>query len=175
MKQKLAIVLTVLFPGTGQALLGRPVNGLMLFTVFALSLLLAGARLVAFETPSVFEDRLLCLAIGAGGAAWVCALVETLQLARQGKRLRTQADRDRHIRNGMVLYLKGEFGQAREAFERALALDGADGDARFHLAMALKAQGLRRQAVRVLRRCLALDPDSKWRFEISEELEKLSS
>ena len=175
MKRKLAIILSLIVPGIGEIILERPVNGLFLFASYTFFVLLGVFRFFTIETASILEDRILCLAIGAAGASWGCALVETCQLAFGRRGERTKAARDERIRDGMIFHLKGEFGQAAGEFRSALALDRRDVDARFHLAMALKAQGLRREAKRALKKCLALDAESKWYSEICEELENLSS
>jgi len=175
MKQKIAIGVSLLFPGLGQIVLGRAINGLFLLAVYGFFVLLGVFRVIACETPSVFDDRLFCLALGAAGTAWVCSLIETLQFGLERKALGTEADRDAHIRKGVVSYLKGEFGRAAEEYRKALALDRNDTDARFHLAMALKAQGSHRRARRTLKQCLALDPDTKWYADIHDELENLRS
>lgn len=171
MKRKLAIFFSVLFPGVGQIILGRYVNGFFLFAVYTFFLLLGISRFLVSDT--FLGDRALCLAVGAAAAAWACALIETLQVGVGRKSKGTKADRDQHLRSGIVCYLKGEFGRAAEEFEAALALDRNDQDARFHLAMALKAQGSHRKARRALKQCLALDPNTKWYPEICDELENL--
>ena len=175
MKRTLAIILSLILPGLGEIILERPVNGLFLFASYTFFVLLGVFRFFTIETTSILEDRMLCLAIGAASASWMCALVETCQLAFDRRGERTKAARDKHIRDGMIFHLKGEFGQAADEFRKALALDRQDVDARFHLAMALKAQGLHREAKQALKKCLALDAESKWYSEICDEMESLSS
>ncbi|NOZ21930.1 MAG: tetratricopeptide repeat protein [Planctomycetes bacterium] len=175
MKEKLAVLAAVFVPGLGQIILGRPVNGLFVLASCCFFGLLAVFRLLVGEATFIGDDRWLLLALGAGGAAWAIGLIETIQIGFRGKSRRTQNERDQHIRNGMTSYLKGEFGRAEAELEQALKLDPTDGDARFHLAMVQKAQGRHADAKRTLKKCLALDENTKWYPEIAEELEQLSS
>ncbi|MEW6358402.1 MAG: tetratricopeptide repeat protein [Planctomycetota bacterium] len=174
-KEKLAILAALVVPGLGQIILGRPVNGLFVLASCSFFTLLAVFRLLVGKAAYVCDDRWLILAIAAGGVAWAMGLIETIRLGFRGRTRRTQAERDRHIRSGMTSYLKGEFGQAEAEFEAALKLDPNDGDARFHLAMVQKAQGRHADARRTLKKCLALDENTKWHPEIAEELKQLSS
>jgi len=172
-KEKLAVIATVFVPGSGQIILGRPVNGLFVLTSCCFFALLAAFRLLVGEAAFIWDDRWLVLALGAGGAAWAIGLIETIQLGFRGRARRTQDERDQHLRRGMTSYLKGEFGLAEGEFEAALKLDPSDGDARFHLGMVQKAQGRHADARRTLKKCLAIDENTKWYAEIAEELEQL--
>ncbi|HVY62250.1 MAG TPA: hypothetical protein VHF22_11390 [Planctomycetota bacterium] len=170
-RSSVAIALSAV-TGLGHVYLGRYVQGVVLFALFATAAngVLLGAL---WQGPAA---RTITLASEVAlVAVWVTGLASALRLTVFTDREKLRACRDERIREGLVHYLKDELRPALESFEAACAcdVDRCDVDVLFHLGVIESRLGNRRRAERYFRRCLAWDPDAKWRAEVTEELARL--
>jgi hypothetical protein len=167
----LAIALSAV-AGLGHVYLRRYVQGVVLFALFATAAngVLLGAL---WQGP---EARTISLASEVAlVAVWVAGLASVLRLTVFTDREKLRERRDEKIREGLVHYLKDEYGPALASFEEACAcdVDRDDVDVLFHLGVVESRLGNRRRAARYFRRCLAWDPREKWRAEVKDEMARL--
>lgn len=172
MTRKAAAWFSVLIPGLGQMLMGRPIRGSLFLLGAGLCVdvsAIAWFRLAAVPpTRSALTFGPLVLA----ALLWLYGIVDAFILARP-EAAQVARRRDQHYRQGLLCFLVDDLEEAEAQFRQAIRLDRDDVDARFHLALTLKARGDLRKARRVLLQCRELDEEKKWRSEIGRELESL--
>jgi tetratricopeptide (TPR) repeat protein len=67
----------------------------------------------------------------------------------------------------------GQLGPAIKTLRRLIALNPDIAEAHFHLGMALKDKGQRREAISSLKKCIALEPEGDWAGEAQTMLQDL--
>jgi tetratricopeptide (TPR) repeat protein len=173
MKRK-AVLLGVV-PGAGHLYLRRHVQGVVFFGLFAAAL---DGVLIGFlwQDPAV-ASRILHASATAAAIVWLLAMASVVNLAVLIDRDTIRRAREVKLREALAHYLRDEPAEAAEALEqvRALDIDANDAEVLFHLAVVRRRLGERRAARRLLKRCLAVDQEGTWRFEVEEELRAMVS
>lgn len=167
-----AILLSMMLPGLGHVLLGRPVKGMLLACAFTVCISLAVLRAL-FVQPAMLDAGFLCVTAAALGL-WLGALWGMLRVALRPLAKLASPDLDDRFREGIRHYLTGDLKRAERTFHGLLSMDPADADAHLRLGLVYKAQGKPKQARRCLKRCTAFDPEGKWRDEVARELAALN-
>ena len=172
MKRKAGVIFSIFVPGLGQLLLGRPIRGALF--LLGVGLCFDAALFARFRIEMLPHVRTALtwgpLAIGA--LVWLYAIADAIRLARPDAR-EVAERRERHFRQGLIHFLRDELAQAEAEFTHAIELDSDDVDARFHLALTLKARNELKRARRAFRQCRELDEDRKWSREIEQELREI--
>lgn len=177
MRRKWAALLLAAVPGLGHLYVGRQWRGLLFFGIFALAVngYFTGVQMTRSPTRAVRQVgqhvRLFC-AIGAA-AIWLYSVLDVARLSKQFETKPLRERKDYHFKRGLHHYLAGAFESACGEFLTVLKLDPMDVDARFHLGMTHRALGQNRRAARAFKRCLADDPDGKWKWEAEAQLKQV--
>jgi len=173
MKHWWVAALLAIVPGLGHVYLGKFWRGLAVFFIFSFAV---NGIYFAFVTghPATSGAVFACFA-GAASAMLVYSVLHTIYLSCRTETASRRERKDYHFRRGMVQYIAGAYGQARDEFEAVLKLDPMDIDARFHLGMTLSALGDRAAAAKQFKRCLSDDITKKWNWEIKRQMEQISA
>ena len=166
------VILTLLMPGLGHFLIGRFVRGLVIWLVYMCSALGAIACGLTGGGPLSHNAPFVVLML-ISAACWVYAVVNIVDVTF-GSEESTSEECDEHFRQGVTHYLRGELVRAKKEFQKALSLNRRDLEARLHLGMVYAAEGRYHHARRAFKRCLALDHDGKWHWELQRELRRLN-
>jgi hypothetical protein len=156
--------------GAGHIYLGRHVQGVAFFALFAGAL--NGLLISSFWQG---EEAAWWIRVVSGSAAllvFALAMASILGLTLFTDREALRKCRDEALRRGLVHYLRDELVQADRAFREALRcdVDRRDADVLFHLGAVACRLGEERRARRLFRHCLGCDPSEKWRAEVAREL-----
>ena len=167
------LMAAALWPGLVQ-ILTRPIAlGLGAAVVFGLTLdlCLVGAYIYQAMWPAWLVALLWVLLVleWLGGVAWAGWTVGWCNPESHREEI------DHAFRQGQDLYLKGQWAQACELFERVVQLHPEDADALVQLGTTYGRLGRLMEARRTLRRCLRADVQGKWRWEVQQELVHLST
>jgi tetratricopeptide (TPR) repeat protein len=164
-------LVAALVPGLGHLLFRRHWRGLLVFALFAIAV--NGMHVARLVEDPVVGDYVFSLCAGATAAVWVYSVLHVAYLGRKFETKHARERKDYHFQRGLTQYLAGTFDGAKSEFLTVLRLDPLDADARFHLGMTHQALGRRRRAIKAFKRCLADDPDAKWRWEVETQLRQL--
>lgn len=165
-----ALVLSIV-PGWGHIYWGRERVGLGLFTAFAVAFfgLLNGLFIYLGPGQQSLVYGSLFLIVGISIASWIDMFRRTAP-----ERVRQEdALRDRHLRDGMVAYLRGDLAAAKSSFLACVRVDPLDVDALFGMGMACSRSGDFRGAAAWLRRVRRYDDEGKWAWEIRQEIRRI--
>ncbi len=178
-RDAIAIVLSVLLPGTGHIAAGKPWKGVLIFFLFGFALdgwLYSQAATVlppehtVLSIPAVRNGSL-----ALGIILWAFAVCDTTALALRRRRIVAKADvADGHVRNALVAHLRRDPQAALNALRAALRINDQDPDAWFHLGVAQAGLGQRRKARKALRQCIRYDHDGKWDAQAQGQLDALA-
>lgn len=172
MARQVRIAAPASWPGLAQNWSGQEIFGILLGTVFAAArnVAVAGRWIWRDALPSGWVESFAILA----AASWLAILSHAVW--REGFRHpdRHRLEIDRLFREAHEVHLQGRWAESRRRIERILQLDESAGDA----IMPLVALDLRINppslARRTFRRCLESKQGAKWRWEIPQELGRLS-
>jgi len=172
MKHRLDFIFSIILPGLGQMLLGRVARGAMLLITFGVCVDVGlFAQFYLHALPAA--RRALTLGPYALAAlVWLYGIVDAVRLTLPDVE-DVRRRRDEHFRRGLLHFLKDELGEAEAEFGRAIQLDPDDVDARYHLALTLKAADDPKRARRAFRRCREADEHNKWARETEQRLREL--
>jgi len=106
----------------------------------------------------------LALAITAG------ALLDTFLLCVVPRLPAARRHRERHLREGVTLYLKQDLEGARDHFSALLQKDPADPLAKLYLATLERRQGHAARALKHAREALAVNPKNPFYPELEREI-----
>ena len=168
----LVVLATITFPGLGHIVKGEPFKGAVFAIAFSLPLQgflyssYVWTRLLADWFPIVC----LCLLIAVWGLAFYDIIRRTYftdhqEIAREKARL---------FRSALISYLRGENEEAEATLTAALKFDREDPDLYFHLGAVLRSMGEKERAKRAFRKCISVDDNEKWRWELESELANLT-
>ncbi len=168
-----AIVINLLLPGLGHIMLHRRVRGFSIlvgYGVFADLLAIA----IAASPWNLGGGAWIFLALAASGTLgfWVYGLVDVTRIyvpATEGAR----EERDAHLRCGLIAYIRNDLKTAREEFERVLAIEPRDLEARLQLCVIDRREGRLGEAKKSLLALRRMDRAQKLRWEILRELAAL--
>jgi len=156
------IVGSVVFPGLGHLLCGRYLKGALRGMLFAVTL-------EALVLGMVWPEALAGMDAYVGGLAlviWGYSLLDHSLLLRRARQRQAGGQGEQILLAGQKAMLRGELGQAEEAFRTVLALDDRDVEGWLYLGRTCQLQGktgLARRFYRVVRR---LDRAGKWTWEL---------
>ena len=165
------IALLSVWPGLPQIWSGQEILGLILATLFAVTLNLAlVARFLWTEAfPAGWPEFFAALAAGT----WISGFGYTLYWLWRCHPERHRVDIDRLYREAIEQYLQGRWNEARRRFEQILALDETDADALMQLGTLFLRTDQKALARRSYRQCLELEGGAKWRWEIGQAMAKM--
>lgn len=173
MPRRLWIALLGIWPGLPQIWSGQEVLGLILASLFALTLNLAIVS--RFLWTELLPDGVPGFVAALAALNWLAALGYTAWWLWRCHPQRFRPDIDRLFREATELYLQGRWNDSRRRLEQVLALDETDADALMQLGALFVRTDQPALARRAFRQCLELDGGSKWRWEISQALAKLDA
>ena len=179
-RDAIAIVLSMLLPGTGHIAAGKPWKGVLVFFLFGFALdgwiySQAASVLPPWHTVlSIPTVRNGSLALGI--VLWAFAVCDVTALALRHRRIAAKAEvADGHIRNALVAHLRRDPQAALKALRAAQRINDQDPDAWFHLGVAYAGLGQRRKAHRAFRQCIRYDHDGKWDTQTQHQLQALAA
>lgn len=170
----LKAILASLVPGLGHLVLRRHLQGVVFFAIFAASL--NGVLVGTLWQDDVVAPRIFFTSATAAAVVWLFSVASVVRLALLVDREALARAREVKLREALTHYLRGENEQAVIALEagRDLDLDGVDADILFHLGALRRRLGEHWRARRLFRRCLAVDVEGKWRWEVEQELKAMT-
>jgi len=164
----IAVIATVIFPGTGHLLLRRYLKGSVLSALFAASVdvFLISSFLLGQGVTSALSVVSGALAAGVG----VFALIDLFRALKVLRSKDFQERKDGLLREAQVAWLKDDLPGAETLLRAILAIDERDVEAWVHLGKVLKASGRDGEARRSFRSALNLSGSRRWRWELMREL-----
>jgi len=159
-----AIVLSLLLPGAGHALLGKGITSVLLLIGYGASV--DAAIVSALWFPDMLPGRMWWLTVALAGTIWLYSALTIVRIAYWRHRPRFAAARDGAFNQALDLYLQDRYNEAREGFLRVLKLDPEDAEAHLYLSSVEADCGRLRGARRHLARARHLDAEGKWEWEI---------
>ncbi len=163
-------LLSIVFPGAGQIIEGKPVAGFLMAVGFAVGIGGAVFRWITLDAVEPLEDTVLLIALVLAVLAWLGAQLETIRRLFRRCGAPAREKRDAHYREGMIALLRNDLEEAEAGFKAALRLDPWDADSMLQLGTVYRSGGRPRRARRMLKKCRANDLEGKWEWEIAEEL-----
>jgi len=154
----ISILLTLIFPGGGQILFRREIQGLMLAVLF-----------YTFLTLSILvRSNVLWLPVSAttlglsAAIIWLFAQFDVSRMVFRRKSAHWQSHRDAAFTRGFNALLKKNFEEAEISMRETLQTDPADADAWHYLKFIYEKQGRIRAAQKADRQCRYFDVKGKW-------------
>ncbi|MBM4037479.1 MAG: tetratricopeptide repeat protein [Planctomycetes bacterium] len=178
-RDAIAIVLSMLLPGTGHIAAGKPWKGVLIFFLFGFALdgwiYSQAATVLPPEHTVLSIPAVRNCSLALGIILWAFAVCDTAALALRHRRIVAKAEvAEGHIRNALIGHLRREPQAALKALRAALRINDQDPDAWFHLGVAYASLGQRRKARRALGQCIRYDHDGKWDTQAQAQLEALA-
>jgi cytochrome c-type biogenesis protein CcmH/NrfG len=168
MRAAFAVILTLVFPGTGHLLCRRYLRGAVLALLFSAALdVFVGS---VFLLPLLASTALPKVAAGVMAAVWVYALIDVTVRLKSLRASDFQKTKDDMLRAAQVAWLKDDYAEAERLLRRILRTDERDVEAWVHLGKILKAQGREKEARTCFRSALNLDGSDPWRWQLLNEL-----
>jgi tetratricopeptide (TPR) repeat protein len=169
----IALLLSIV-PGLGHVYLSRYAQGVLFFTLFAAAA--NGLLIGALWQGEDVARRITEVSAVAAALVFVACFASMAKLTLFTDREALARRRDEALRRGLVHYLRDELVEAERALEEALRydVDRCDCDVLFHLGVVANRLGNARRARRMFKRCLAADACAKWRYEVAQELARMS-
>lgn len=164
------MVLT-LVPGWGHVYWGRELLGLGVFTAFAVAgfALINGAFIYLGAGREVLLYGAAILHVGIAAWAWV----DIFRRSSPSRVRKEEEEREHHLREGMIAFLRGDLDEAREFFEMCNRADPVDVEALFRLGVVCARSGRLREATAWFRRTRKCDLEHKWHWEVEQELNRI--
>ena len=164
-----AFLFNAVVPGAGHLLAGYSLRGLLIFVYFGL---MVDGIFVGLYGPTVgpSSDYLVITSASFAFILWLYGLSDIWKRSYGRYRESVQAEKDKHLRAGLVHHLSGKYEKAVGEFSYVLRLDDEDVDALYHLGLANKFIGNRHEAIQAFKKCRSCDKASKWEAEISVHL-----
>lgn len=168
MRATLAVVLTLVFPGTGHLLIRRYLKGVVLAALFAVAV---DVFLVsAFLLPFMSRTALTPVALAIGAAVWLFALIDLCARLKSLRANEFQKTKDDLLKAAQVAWLKDDTAEAERLLGQILRMDERDVEAWIHLGKVLKSCGRPDEARICFRSALNLDGNDAWRWQLMREL-----
>jgi hypothetical protein len=169
--RRLWIAALSVWPGLPQIWSGQEVLGLVLAATFAATL--NSALVARFIWTESFPTGWVGVSGSLSAACWLASLGYTLYWVWLRHPEGHRGEIDRLFREATESYLRGQFSEARQRFERIVAMDDNDADALMGLGTLFVRTEQAGLARRTFRQCLEVEGGSKWRWEIQQELARL--
>lgn len=164
----IAVVATVICPGTGHLLLRRYLKGTTLAALFTASVDVF--LISAFLLTGGVKPPLSLVSLGLGAGVWLYALIDLSLILRAVRAKGFQKRKDDLLRSAQVAWLRDELTEAERLLRTILALDERDVEAWVHLGKVLKASGREKEARKSFRSALNLAGSRRWRWQLMREL-----
>ena len=171
MPRRLWIAALMIWPGLPQIWSGQEVLGLILATLFAISVnLFVVSRFIWTEAfPAGFSG----LSASLASCCWLASLGYTLWWIWVRHPEGHRPEIDRLFREATESYLCGKFQESRRQLERIVLMDDSDADALMQLGTLFVRTEQPALARRAFRQCLELEGGGKWSWEIQQALARL--
>ncbi len=168
MRPTIALIVTVVFPGTGHLLLRRYLKGSVLAALFAAATDLF--LITAFLWPGEGKTGLIVVSLAIMIGVWGYALLDIVSRLKILRQEDFQERKDDLLRTAQVAWLRDENAEAERLLKEILALDDRDVEAWVHLGKVLKSSGRDEEARMSFRTALNLEGSQRWHWELKKEL-----
>ncbi|KPJ55732.1 MAG: hypothetical protein AMS16_03745 [Planctomycetes bacterium DG_58] len=168
MRPTIALVVTVVFPGTGHLLLRRYLKGSVLAALFAASTDVF--LITTFLWPGEGKGGLILVSLAIMIGVWGYALLDVVSRLKVLRQEDFQERKDELLKAAQVAWLKDENAEAERLLKEIIALDDRDVEAWVHLGKVLKSVGREEEARMSFRTALHLEGSKRWHWELKREL-----
>ena len=165
----IALVATVILPGTGHLLLRRYLRGSTMAVLYTVSTDL----LLISTSPYLGEGKvtLFWVCISVMAAVWIYALVDIIKHLKSRRSNELQTRKDGLLKSAQICWLKEELPEAERMLTEIIALDERDVEAWVLLGKVHRSSGRDSEARRCFRSALNLAGSEQWQWMLMKELD----
>lgn len=161
---KLTAVTLSIFPGLGQILTGRYLRGFVFFFSFLIFMDFAFVIIPCVWGVSDVKKALEISSV----IIWCYNIMDILRIVWWRERAHLTEKKTPFFQKTITYYLQNNFPEARKELKKILRLDRDDVDALFYLGAIAYQEGKIGRAKCYFNWSIQLDPNEKWRWEVSE-------
>ncbi|MFA4985728.1 MAG: tetratricopeptide repeat protein [Candidatus Brocadiia bacterium] len=166
-------LLSLLVPGSGQAMEGRFLTGfLLMFTaICGANVALLGKGLFSGEPA----DDLFSIGLAVYVFFALFSLIELIVYHTMHDPRKLEPILTRHLANATQYYLQGKYDEAEAELRAMLRKDPEDIEAHLYLASVYRATGDAKKARKMYAKVTNLDEGGKWSWQVARELKEMES